>query len=72
MDKQDSDIEEAQNSDNQKTKEEENYMAEGMSIGLCLGLALGELVFGSMTLGMCVGLCLGLAVGAGIKKKQIK
>lgn len=47
----------------------DNYMAEGMSIGMCLGIAwsmvLGD---GNIAIGLSVGMMLGMAIGMSIKK----
>jgi ribosomal-protein-alanine N-acetyltransferase len=39
------------------------WMAVYLSLGLCLGLALGGSVFDSQTLGISIGMCTGLALG---------
>ena len=49
-----------------------NYMSMGMSIGLCLGVAMGRFVFDNLSMGLAVGLCLGISIGACIKKKDRK
>lgn len=53
-----------------ENKEEDNYLTIGMSMGMCLGLTVGQLVLKNIGLGMSIGMCLGLAIGVGIKKKK--
>lgn len=47
-----------------KSKPCTSYTSIGMSMGLCLGLAIGEFIFKNTTVGMSVGLMLGLCFGA--------
>ena len=57
----------------QNANEEEssdNYVSVGLGIGLCLGVALGELVFHNIALGIGIGISLGLAVGSGMQQKN--
>ena len=51
-----------------KENEENNYLAEGLCLGMSFGLVMDQLVFDSIGIGMVVGMCLGMAVGANIKK----
>ena len=46
-----------------------NYMIEGMSIGMCLGIAIGQFIYKNMALGLSMGMCIGLGIGSCIKKK---
>ena len=47
----------------------DNYIIEGMSIGMCLGIAwsmvLGD---GNISIGISVGMMIGMAIGMSIKK----
>ena len=51
-------------------KSTENYGTEGMSIGMCIGVALGTLFEGGVGIGISVGMLLGLAIGSGIPKNK--
>ncbi len=57
-----------ENNDGFKENEGDNYLAEGLCLGMSFGLAAGQLVFDNIGIGMVVGMCLGMAVGANIKK----
>jgi len=54
---------------------EEDYMAMGMSLGMCFGASIGSVltnIFGiqSMSYGICFGMLGGMLVGMNIKKKR--
>lgn len=60
-----------------KGDKQENYIAEGMSLGMCFGCGLGMLVgflFNNpilgMTNGISLGMLFGLAIGSSIKKRK--
>lgn len=63
--------------DDNKTeqKEDNNYMLEGMSLGMCFGCGIGWLIgtylnesIMGMSFGLSIRMCLGMAIGAFIKK----
>jgi hypothetical protein len=58
----------AEDEDLDSDSEEGNYMAEGISLGMCLGLTVGQLLFDNLVIGMTLGMCLGLVIGMNIKK----
>jgi len=56
-----------------QTSKKTNYLALGLSLGLCFGAALG-VVFGAaldnmafMSIGIGAGMTIGLAIGAGLE-----
>ena len=58
----------------QDNKEEDNYMSQGISYGMCFGVAIGSALtnlFGlqALTYGICFGMLVGLVVGMKTKKK---
>lgn len=55
--------------DDKGEKTEENYMSEGMSIGMCLGFAISTALRGDTAIGISVGMMFGVAIGMSIKKK---
>ena len=55
-----------------ENESEGTYLAEGLSIGMCLGIALGQLLFDNVATGLSIGMCLGLAIGMSIKKGNKK
>lgn len=54
-----------------ETPEEEpgNYMAEGLSLGICFGAALGSAGFVDLSMGLSLGMLFGLLIGMNIKKQ---
>lgn len=55
-------------------KEEETYISQGISLGMCFGVAIGSAlmnIFGdqALTYGICFGMLTGLLIGMNIKKK---
>lgn len=62
----------AKNHDEKHEKDDDNYMAEGISIGMCLGAALGSIFADEMAVGIGIGMMLGMAVGINIKKPKAK
>lgn len=64
---------------NIKEKELNNYMAEGIPLGMCFGVCIG-VVIGifldnvplCITFGIAIGMCLGLGIGSLIKKDNPK
>lgn len=59
----------ARNAKNDK-KTADNYGSEGMSIGMCIGVALGTLFDGGVGIGISAGMLLGLCIGSGIPKNK--
>ncbi|MGN0174426.1 MAG: hypothetical protein ACI39F_08285 [Acutalibacteraceae bacterium] len=59
---------------NKNEKQQTNYLAIGISFGLCIGAALGLFLFNNLavgiSLGMLFGTAIGLAVDNGKKKKK--
>lgn len=53
-------------------KETENYGTEGMSIGMCFGVAIGTSFDGGVGIGISLGMLFGLAIGSCIEKKDEK
>lgn len=51
-------------------EELETYASQGIAIGLCMGPALGILLFHNIALGMGPALLFGYAIGASIEKKE--
>ena len=59
----------AKNAGKKKEKENtENYGAEGMSLGMCFGTAIGASLH-NIGLGISLGMLIGLAIGTSIKKE---
>lgn len=64
---------------NIKEKELNNYMAEGILLGMCFGVCIG-VVIGifldnvplCIAFGIAIGMCLGLGIGSLIKKDNPK
>lgn len=64
---------------NIKEKELNNYMAEGIPLGMCFGVCIG-VVIGifldnvplCIAFGIAIGMCLGLGIGSLIKKDNPK
>lgn len=52
------------------SKESENYGTEGMSLGMCFGVAVGSSFDGGVGIGISLGMLLGLAIGSSIVKKK--
>lgn len=50
------------NSASPSTDDDNNYLATGVSLGLCIGVALGA-VFNNIGIGTAVGVCLGAFMG---------
>lgn len=70
-------IENKNNSENLKVENEENteenYMATGMSLGMCFGVAAGSIFMqrlgpNALTYGICFGMLGGMVIGMNIKK----
>ena len=60
----------AENAGKKKEKENtENYGAEGMSLGMCFGTAIGASLH-NIGLGISLGMLIGLAIGTCIKKEE--
>lgn len=64
---------------NIKEKELNNYMAEGIPLGICFGVCIGVIVGIFLdnvplciTFGIAIGMCLGLGIGSLIKKDNPK
>ena len=64
---------------NIKEKELNNYMAEGIPLGMCFGVCIGVIVGIFLdnvplciTFGIAIGMCLGLGIGSLIKKDNPK
>lgn len=53
-----------------KNDEYDNYMAEGMSFGMCIGVTLGSIGFIDLSMGISLGMVIGLVCGMNIKKKD--
>ena len=51
-----------------KGNSEDNYASEGMTVGMCIGVALGTSAFDNVGICISLGTLLGLAVGSSIKK----
>ena len=51
-------------------EEVQTYESQGIAIGLCMGPALGLLLFHNIALGMGPALLFGYAIGASIEKKE--
>ena len=60
----------AKNAGKKKKKENtDNYGAEGMSLGMCFGTAIGASLH-NIGLGISLGMLIGLAIGTCIKKER--
>lgn len=55
-----------------KEEKRSNYLAEGISIGMCIGIALGKIIFRDIAIGVSIGMCMGIAIGGSIKKNSDK
>ena len=53
-----------------KGKKAEDYSAEGMSIGMCLGCAIGASNIMNIGISLSLGMLFGLAIGMLIKKGE--
>ena len=53
-----------------KKGQEDNYGAEGMSLGMCFGTAIATSLGYNTGIGLSLGMLLGLAVGSSIKKEK--
>lgn len=51
-------------------KTTENYGTEGMSVGMCIGVALGTCFEGGVGVGISIGMLLGLSIGSCIPKNK--
>lgn len=51
-------------------KNKENYLLEGMTLGMCFGLMIGNLFDGNIALGLSLGMLVGEAIGASVKRKK--
>ena len=62
-------VKEKSEKDVKKEKQEENYMFEGLVIGMCLGIAV-DIASGKddYALGMIIGAALGMILGSACKK----
>lgn len=54
--------------DQDKKKDEGNRQAEGMSIGMCMGVLFGTTGICDLATGISLGMLLGLVIGMSIKK----
>lgn len=52
----------------EKEKSKGDYSSEGISLGMCFGVALG-ILFDQLSLGISLGMLFGLAIGMAKKKK---
>ena len=52
-----------------KNKKNENYMTEGMGLGMCFGVAIGTSL-GHTGIGLSLGMLAGLVIGSCIEKKK--
>ena len=52
-----------------KSDDEGTYMSVGLCLGLAIGGIIGEVIFKNYTTGMLMGMCLGIGIGSLIKKK---
>ena len=60
----------AKNAGKKKKKENtDNYGAEGMSLGMCFGTAIGASLH-NIGLGISLGMLIGLAIGTCIEKEE--
>lgn len=57
------------NFEGENSKNEKNYLAEGIGLGLVFGAAFGSL-FDDMGYWISVGMLLGLTIGQAIEKKE--
>lgn len=57
------------NFEGENSKNDENYLAEGIGLGLVFGAAFGSL-FDDMGYWISVGMLLGLTIGQAIEKKE--
>ena len=53
-----------------KKEQEDNYGAEGMSLGMCFGTAIATSLGYNTGIGLSLGMLLGLAVGSSIKREK--
>lgn len=49
---------------------ETNYIALGISLGLCMGTAFGATIMDNIGLGMSLGMCFGVAIGSLLSRKK--
>lgn len=59
---------ETEQDEQEKKKDSDTYMAEGMAIGMALGAALG-VAFNNVAIGISLGMLGGIALGTSKKKK---
>ena len=53
-----------------KSKDKETYICEGMSIGMCFGVAVGSMILEHLGIFLSLGMLIGEAIGSCIKKNK--